>query len=182
MPRTACAVFLLLFSLGSATAAGIPGFFGQQGEARYVTRTSELAASFSRQEIVIRLRAGNVRLRFPGSNRAAAPEADLPLPGHVNFLLGRDPAAWKTNLPIYGAVTYRQLYPGIDMTYSQASEQLKSEFLVAPGADPGVIQMRYEGLTARVDLDGALLLSGPAGDLRENPAVLYQQVEQRGFR
>lgn len=82
----------------------------------------------------------------------------------------------ETNLPIYGAVTDRQLYPGIDMIYSHASGQLKSEFVVAPGADAGVIQMRYDGMQAGIDLDGALQLSGPAGELRENAPVLYQQM------
>ena len=176
MTRATFVVLTLLLSLGPAKAAGIPVFFVQQGEARYVTQTPELAASFSEKEIVLKLRGGTVRLRFPGSKRRPTLEAGEPLPGHVNFLLGRDSATWKTNLPIFGAVTYRQLYPGIDMTYSHASGQLKSEFVVAPGADPGVIQMRYEGLTARLDLDGALLLSGQAGELRENAPVLYQQM------
>jgi len=165
-----------LLSCGLANAAGMPAFFVQQGEARYVTQTPEMAASFARNEITLKLRGGKVRLRFVGSSRRAAPEARETLPGHVNFLFGRDPALWKTNLPIYGAVTYHQLYPGIDMIYSHASGQLKSEFVVAPGADAGVIQMRYDCMQAGIDLDGALHLSGPAGELRENAPVLYQQM------
>ncbi len=174
-------LFVLLLSFGlfcwNAAAAGIPGFFVRDGrDGRFVTRTPELAASFFKREIVLSLRGGKVRLRFAGSNRSSAPEAAEALPGHVNFLLGRDPAAWKTDVPIYGSVAYRQLYPGIDMTYSHTSGRLKSEFVVAPGADPGIIQMRYEGMHARLDSEGTLLLSGPAGELREQAPVLYQQV------
>src|SRR6267378_2584115 len=98
MTRATFVVLTLLLSLGLAKAAGVPVFFVQHGDTRYVTQTPELAASFSEKEIVLKLRGGTVRVRFPGSKRRPTLEPGKALSGHVNFLLGRDPAMWETNL------------------------------------------------------------------------------------
>ena len=34
------------------------------------------------------------------------------LEGKVNYLLGNDPAAWRTDIPTFGRVTYQDIYPG----------------------------------------------------------------------
>ena len=52
---------------------------------------------------------------------------------------------------------------------------LKSEFVVAPGADPYRIQIAYSGVeNPRVDESGALLLTTAAGELREEAPEIYQ--------
>src|SRR5262249_34355341 len=95
-----------------------------------------------------------LRLRFLGA--AATPEltATDQLEGRVNFLLGDDPAHWHTDLPTYGSLVYRALYPGIDLYYSGAEGTLKSTYTLAPHADPSRIHWRYTGATD-VRLDGA---------------------------
>ena len=54
----------------------------------------------------------------------------------VNFLVGRDPSSWYTNVPTYGSIMYRDLYPGIDLEYSGPPDGIKSTFTVAPGSSP----------------------------------------------
>ena len=43
---------------------------------------------------------------------------------------------WKTGLPTYSKIVYRDLWPGIDLVYNGTVNKLKYEFVVAPGADP----------------------------------------------
>src|SRR5207247_590471 len=84
------------------------------------------------------------------------------LPGTVNFLIGNDPAKWHTNLPAYAGLVYQQLYPGIDLQYDGTNGQIKSSYLVAPGADPTRIQWRYQGARdVQVDAAGNLVISLP---------------------
>lgn len=66
------------------------------------------------------------------------------LPGTVNYLRGNDAAAWHTNVATYGAVTYEQLYPGVDLRYGSQANQLTYTFEVAPGVDPEVIRWSYD--------------------------------------
>ena len=51
-------------------------------------------------------------------------------------------------------------------------------FVVAPGADPGVIRLAFEGAQElRLDAQGALVLRTAAGEVRWHPPVIYQEVE-----
>jgi len=124
-----------------------------------------------------------VRLRFAGANPEPTVEGLKPLPGVANFFLGNDPARWHTDVPTYEAIAYRELYPGIDLIYRGSEGHLKSEFLVAPGADPGLIRLSYRGVeTLQLREDGALVLRTPSGELIEAPPEIYQDVDGRRVR
>jgi hypothetical protein len=85
------------------------------------------------------------RLRFDGPNPTPVIDPVDRLPGVASFYLGNDPRRWQTNLTTYAGLVYRELYPGIDLRYDGVGGQLKSTYLVAPGADPRHIRWRYQG-------------------------------------
>src|SRR5262245_37960115 len=88
--------------------------------------------------------------------------------GRANYLIGNDPSLWRTNVPLYGRVVYKDLYPGIDMVYSSHKRLLKSEFIVAPGADPSQIRIAYTGLESlTVDVQGPMIFAPADAALRE---------------
>ena len=39
------------------------------------------------------------------------------LPGIVNYFIGNDPTKWRTKIPTYKKVEYKNVYPGIDLAY-----------------------------------------------------------------
>ena len=93
-----------------------------------------------------------VRMQFEGANAAPEVVGGERLPGVVNVLHGSDPAAWRTGIPTYASIVYRQLYPGIDLRYDGSNGQLKGTNTVAPGADPSRMRWRYMGVNdMRVD-------------------------------
>ncbi len=108
-----------------------------------------------------------LQLRFVGANPETEITADERLPGIVNYFIGNDPAQWHTDLPTYGALVYHELYPGIDLRFDGAEGQLKSSYLVAPGADPARIRWRYDGASdVRIDEvtgDLIVVLPSPSG-------------------
>ena len=69
-------------------------------------------------------------------------------PGNVNYFIGDDPAGWQTKVPTFGAVEYRNAYPGIDLRYYGNNRQLEYDFIVQPGADPNQIALGFEGATS----------------------------------
>jgi len=124
--------------------------------------------------------ASVVRLRFAGANPNPTIEGLEQLPGMANFFLGNDPAKWRTNVPTYEAVVYRELYPGIDLVYRGRKGHLKNEFLVSPGADPGMIRLVYNGVESlTLRKDGALVLETQFGELIEAKPVVYQEIKDR---
>lgn len=94
--------------------------------------------------------------------------------------IGNDPAAWQTDLPLSAGLRQNDLYPGIDLLIGSESGHLKSDFYVAPGADPGQIRFYYEGAD-RVWLDeaGYLRIETAVGPLIEEPPIAWQEVNGR---
>src|SRR5437016_5340551 len=106
-----------------------------------------------------------VRATFANANRAE-PVATGPLPYSTNFLVGRNPAQWRTNVPSYRGVAYEGLYDGIDLAFTGTSSGAKYEFVIAPGADVAAIGIRFEGMMGlRLDPSGNLVIRTTSGDL-----------------
>ena len=133
-----------------------------------------LTAYFLRREVRLRARGEWVHMRFEGAGSTTRIEGVRPLRGRANFLQGA-PGLWHRRVPLFGAVRYRQLYPGIDMIYGGNGRQLKSEFVVAPGADPSRIRIRYVGTgPPAIEPDGALSLPLGTKRLAEGRPYIYQ--------
>ena len=59
------------------------------------------------------------------------------LPGTVNYLLGNDPGQWRTGIPTYAQVRYRDVYPGVDLVYyGNQGQPWPGRWAAAPGG-PG---------------------------------------------
>ncbi|HYO50949.1 MAG TPA: YCF48-related protein [Chloroflexia bacterium] len=120
-----------------------------------------------------------VRLQFLGANPDPQVDGGSLLPGKVNYLLGNTPSEWHTNLPAYGGITYRDIYPGISLDYSGTRSALKGTYTLAPNADPSLIRWRYEGAkSVTVDADGRLQIVAGAetSALTEDTPVAWQEI------
>ena len=89
-----------------------------------------------------------------GANAEAAPEGLEPLATRSHYLRGKDPSGWQTDVPHYGRVRYKGVYPGVDIEYYGNSGAMEFDFLVRPGADPRLIRMEFEGaVSAEIDAE-----------------------------
>lgn len=139
------------------------------------------------EEAVLSLRAPEeggqgsvVRWELVGSNPQAAPAGLEELPGRVNYFLRNDPARWRTDIPTYARVQYRDVYPGIDLVYYGNGRQLEYDFGVAPGADPSAIALRFEGADSlAVDAAGDLRLELAGKTIQQRKPVIYQEIAGR---
>src|SRR3989441_6768413 len=99
------------------------------------------------------------------------------LPGKANYFIGNDPAKWRTNVPTYAKVHYREVYPGIDLVYYGNQRQLEYDFVVAPGADPNRIVLGFQGAERlEINAEGELVLHAGGGALRQQKPVIYQEI------
>lgn len=84
-------------------------------------------------------------------------------PGRSHYYRGNDPAAW-VSAPHFGAILYRNVYPGIDVVWQHNDGRLQYDFHLAPGADPGRIRFAFDQLDAvELEDNGALRLSAAHG-------------------
>lgn len=118
-----------------------------------------------------------VRMRLLGGNPRAAGAVLGRQPGTSNYLTGNDKRAWRTGVPGYAKVRFRSVYPGTDIVYYGRQGRLEYDFVVAPGADPKAIALAFTGADKlRLDARGDLILTTPAGRMRQQRPVVYQRV------
>jgi hypothetical protein len=117
-----------------------------------------------------------LHLQMVGANPAARPTGQQPLPGIINYFLGNDPAEWHTNVATYGGVQYADVYPGINLVYYGNHQNLEYDFVVSPGADPGVITLSFAGPDG-VELNGQgdLVLHTAVGAVVQQKPFAYQE-------
>jgi hypothetical protein len=117
-----------------------------------------------------------LQMQLAGGNTAAAGMGLDLQPGVSNYFVGNDPSQWHTAIPNYARVAYHDVYPGIDVVWYGSQRQLEYDFVVAAGADPGQVRLRFDGADSlSLDADGNLLVHTAAGNLAEHAPVLYQQ-------
>jgi hypothetical protein len=118
-----------------------------------------------------------LRMRLEGANSAAEIEGVDRLPGKVNYFIGKNPKDWHTDVPSYARVKYTGIYPGVDLVFYGNQRRLEYDFVVAPGADPKVIQLSLKGAQKlRVNSNGDLIMSVTGGQVALQKPVIYQNL------
>jgi hypothetical protein len=160
---------------------------GLQGTTDHGRRTTENARRTTNSVLRLKLVNANQNAGVTGANE---------LPGKVNYFIGNDPKKWRTNVPTYAQVRYRNVYPGIDLVYhGNQGGQLEYDFVVAPGADPNSILLALDAARRpgsrqkavgsgqfRIDSNGDLVVPMNGGDeVRFRKPVVYQE-EESGVR
>jgi hypothetical protein len=148
-------------------------YSAQSGGATFYFTTRDAVFSFASKARGLVLRLG-----FLGANSQPAITGQTPQSGTVNYLIGNDPARWHTNLPTYGEVVYRDLWPGIDLRFRSENGKLEYEFLLKPGARVQDIRLAYRGADKlSVDRDGELIVHTKVGSITDKRPVTYQLVD-----
>jgi len=118
-----------------------------------------------------------LRLKLLGANPRPAVDGREELPGRSHYLIGSDRKRWRANVPQHARVEYREVYPGVGLTYYGNQGQLEYDFVVSPGADPGLIRLGIEGAGGmRLDADGSLRIGLKGGEVIQRAPVVYQEV------
>ena len=191
--RHLVAATLGAFTLAASLPAGTAGygnmplvFEHNAGQAAssidYVARGMGYRLSLSEGEAYLALNADNgslaVNLRLLDANPSPKVTSEEPLTTRVNYFVGNRPEAWRTDIPTFGKVRYRSVYPGIDLVYYGNQGQLEYDFVVAPGANPNRIRFQFDAADeVRPAAGGALEIIAKGASLHLGKPKIYQQVE-----
>ncbi len=81
-----------------------------------------------------------------------------------------------TDVPSFGRVRYREIYPGIDLVYYGQDARLEYDYEVAPGASPDAIRLRISGSDAVAVENGELRIKTGSQELRFSKPIAYQVI------
>jgi hypothetical protein len=151
---------------------------GQRGgQARFLSRGRGYTLFLTSSEAVLTLNKTALHMHLLGANANAEATGVDKLAGTVNYFLGNDPKKWRTNVPTYGKVEYRNVYSGVDLLYYGNQQQLEYDLVVAPGANPGVARLGIGGASKiQIDVSGDLVLQTLGGVVRLQKPVAYQRT------
>jgi len=97
--------------------------------------------------------------------------------GKVNYFKGKDPNKWKINIPTYGAVTYKNVYKGIDIKFYGDNKSLEYDIIVHPGADISRMKFSHEGIEdLHLSENGDLVINAKDGTLIHKRPCIYQEI------
>ncbi|MBC8182391.1 SBBP repeat-containing protein [candidate division KSB1 bacterium] len=96
----------------------------------------------------------------------------------TNYFIGSDATNWRTNIPNYEKIIYKEIYDGIDLVYHGTKGKLEYDFIVKPGADPNKIALNFDGEEEqRFDEQGNLILKTELGDVSFLEPMIYQEID-----
>src|SRR2546428_9759970 len=171
---------------------GFPANSGQLSNpaVQFYLSTGPMRVGFAASEILFVVaephspeRGVLVRASFENASHSDPVGTGL-LPHRTNYLVGRNQAQWRTNLPSYRQVVYARLYDGIDLVFTATASGAKYTFVIAPGADPAAIGIRFEGMEGlRLDPSGNLVIQTMAGGFvgKQPPAEQGRRRPHRGL-
>jgi Beta-propeller repeat len=164
-----------VFALNSSSQA--PQNLALRG-ARNLGPASKLASKPSTKPLPSNHRTAAIRMHLIGGNPQSQIIADNELPGRSNYFLGNDPSQWHTDVEQYERISYRDVYPGINMAFYGVQKQLEFDFIVVPGAIPDGIRFAVAGAhRIATDNSGNLVLASSAGNVLLHKPVAYQQKD-----
>lgn len=179
--------------LGRLPVAFVPNLGQWQHRARFVTRMGPMTVFLEEKGWTFTLaertaakgkdsandnasaRGVAVRMTFAG---ARAPElvAEDQLPGRHNYFLGNDPSKWRSDVPLYGAVRYREVDPGVDVRAHEHDGHFEYDLLLQAGAELGPVEISVEGAERmHLDANGALVMETALGPVRMPPPLSWEQ-------
>jgi photosystem II stability/assembly factor-like uncharacterized protein len=122
-------------------------------------------------------RSTELKMRLERANPAATMRGLNELPGKTNYLLGKEPKDWLTNVANYARIEQKDVYPGVHLVYYGNQRQLEYDFRIDPGANAGRIKLNFEGAQSlRIDPSGDLILTTAAGEVRQKKPFAYQTM------
>ncbi len=122
------------------------------------------------------MRQAAVQMQLGGANQQAEMIGSARLAGHSNYFIGNDSSRWLRNIPQFGRVQYRNIYPGIDLAFYGNQNQLEYDFNVSPGSDAHQIELDFNGATnVSVAGNGDLVLGLDGHELRFAAPHIYQK-------
>jgi len=114
------------------------------------------------------------RVTFDHANDNPEIVPEKPIETYNNYFLGSDPSKWAPHCRIFQAMTYRNIYPNIDLRYYAENGMLKYNLIVHPGGNPDNISLRYDGADRLIAKNKTLQIKTSVGILTEKIPLSYQ--------
>ncbi len=117
------------------------------------------------------------------SNPACEIITSDPSSDYLNYYTAGTPVEGVTNVHSFKTVTYKNIYPGIDLEFVTGDEnQFKYTFIIRPGGSLSSIRFKVSGPDNIIEKGNDLLISTNAGDLEERIPLCYYTISDNELK
>lgn len=138
-------------------------------------RIHELYESGANVETEV-IRAHAYKVSFEGAQTNVAFTGDDKRDYYHNYFLGNNPNNWKGGVSVYGGMTQKGIYNGVDLKVYSQKNQIKYDFIVAPHADPNQIRLKFDGVSPQLLASGDLKITTSVNEVIESKPLTYQII------
>ncbi|MBE7546583.1 MAG: SBBP repeat-containing protein [Planctomycetia bacterium] len=152
-------------------------FFTKKGIYLSLTRSKKTESANPRSAIPSPQPQEHIRLFPLGANKDPGIIAEDMQECKINYFVG-SPEKWRTNIPTFGAVEYKNIYDGVDMRFYGNNRQMEYDVIVKPGVSPSRVQLCYEGIEdLRIREDGDMEIILKEGSIIHKKPYIYQIID-----
>ncbi|MFM8837952.1 MAG: hypothetical protein ACKOHH_04885 [Bacteroidota bacterium] len=151
--------------------------FGEATHGKVETGANSSSAGLLRPvapEMPTILRSHQYQMKFLNANPQPTIVPEKMIDAHTNYFIGNDPSRWASGCKTYLAITYKNIYPNIDIRYYTSNGTFKYDFIIHPGGRVQDIAMYFDGASSLRVKDGGLVVKTSVQEVRELPPVTYQ--------
>ncbi|TFG75027.1 MAG: hypothetical protein E4H23_11240, partial [Chrysiogenales bacterium] len=105
-----------------------------------------------------------VGLDFENANPRPEISGQAQKTARFNYLIGNDRSKWVTDVPAYGEVLYRDVYPAVDMRVYDDRGTVRYDFIVRPGGRVADIRLAMRGIDGLRRDQGELVAATEFGE------------------
>lgn len=166
------------YEIGSGHAT----YFTRDGIYLSLSRQKETldTPAFPLEENAPEIQPELLKLSFLNANKNPKLVAEKIQKTRFNYFIGRNPERWKSDIPTYSSVNYKEIYKDIDLKVYGNNRQLEYDVVIKPGGNPGVVKFRYEGASSlAVNQQGELEIELDHGTITQKAPYLYQEIDGR---
>lgn len=117
-------------------------------------------------------------LSFVGARADVVPEGLEPSSAKYHYLKGKDPASWRTQVPVFPKMRYAGLWEGVDLELAGGEEGLKLYWHLDSPEHLSSVRLRWEGGDGlSLEEDGSLSLKHTLGELRDPAPQAWQIID-----
>ena len=148
---------------------------------KFLARGKGYTLFLTGEEAVLKLQkpgqSAVLRMELAGANRSPQIVAQNELAGKSNYFVSENPNRWKTDVPNFSGVRYKEVYPGIDQIFYGNGRQLEYDFVVAPETDYRQIAIDFTGAeNLEINQSGELVLTVGGEKIVQKKPFVYQEI------
>lgn len=123
------------------------------------------------ENFIVRSHVYEVKFLNANSNPTIIPEKQIE--SYNNYYIDNDKSKWASGCKIYNTITYKNIYPNIDVRYYTNENNLKYDFIVREGGNVNDIILYFEGADKLKIKKGNLIIQTSVQDVKEMAPYSY---------